>query len=113
MSALPPQNLRAHIPELTLEICWSETDVARLPFRQLRGLCPCANCVNELSGERTFFPEDADPQVQPQRMELVGNYALRFHWSDGHHTGIYTWDYLRRICANQRQDGTVQHTHYT
>jgi DUF971 family protein len=30
-------------------------------------------------------------------MELVGNYALQLWWDDGHNTGIYTWDYLRRM----------------
>ena len=33
-----------------------------------------------------------------QNIELVGNYALLPTWDDGHHTGIYTWEYLRRLC---------------
>jgi DUF971 family protein len=33
-----------------------------------------------------------------ERVELVGNYALQFFWDDGHHTGLYTWDYLYRLC---------------
>jgi DUF971 family protein len=31
-------------------------------------------------------------------MQLVGNYALRIHWSDGHHQGLYTWRHLRDLC---------------
>lgn len=33
-----------------------------------------------------------------ERVEIVGNYALQFVWDDGHNSGIYTWDYLYRLC---------------
>jgi DUF971 family protein len=33
-----------------------------------------------------------------ENLELVGNYALQPFWDDGHHTGLYTWDYLKRLC---------------
>lgn len=33
-----------------------------------------------------------------ERVARVGNYALQFFWEDGHHTGLYTWDYLKRLC---------------
>lgn len=100
MTAETPQNLRALLQDGILEIQWTPQNCARIPFRELRGLCPCASCVNELSGERTFFSHQAAPDVHPQHMELVGNYAMKIHWSDGHRTGIYTWDYLRRIGAS-------------
>ena len=35
---------------------------------------------------------------QAQNVAQVGNYALQFHWDDGHNAGIYTWDYLYRLC---------------
>ena len=35
---------------------------------------------------------------------LVGNYALQFTWDDGHHTGIYTWEYLYQICPQDESD---------
>lgn len=43
---------------------------------------------------------DLDPTrpYTAQKLELVGNYALQFFWDDGHHTGIYTWDYLYHLC---------------
>ena len=40
-------------------------------------------------------------RVIAERVELVGNYALQFFWSDGHNTGIYTWDYLYRLCPTE------------
>jgi DUF971 family protein len=103
MSALPPHNLRAHIADLAFEIHWSASDSVTIPFRELRGMCPCANCVNELSGERTFFAANAQPDVQPVRMDLVGNYAVRISWNDGHHTGLYTWEYLKQITQMMQQ----------
>ncbi len=33
-----------------------------------------------------------------ESLEVIGNYALQFFWDDGHHTGIYTWEYLHRLC---------------
>jgi DUF971 family protein len=41
---------------------------------------------------------------QVEKLELVGNYALQFIWNDGHHTGIYTWDYLYRLCPDEKLD---------
>ncbi len=76
----------------------------------LRGLCPCANCVNEFTGERTFFPEDASEDIRPDKMELVGNYAVKVYWSDGHSSGLYTWKYLRSIQSElARQAEQQQH----
>ena len=43
-------------------------------------------------------PASVDPGVYPLEIEYVGRYALRFQWSDGHSTGIYPFDMLRRIC---------------
>jgi DUF971 family protein len=38
-----------------------------------------------------------------ESLELVGNYALQPFWDDGHHTGLYTWDYLKRLCPAESQ----------
>lgn len=40
---------------------------------------------------------------------LVGNYALQFAWDDGHHTGIYTWEYLKRLCPPEAAKGDPTH----
>lgn len=92
-----PEALRAVLAEQAIEIRWNGGLMAKIPFRELRGLCPCANCVNELTGERIFFADQASQDIRPKKMELVGNYATRIHWSDGHHTGLYTWDYLKEL----------------
>ena len=64
----------------------------------LRQLCPCAGCVDELTGVRTLRPEAVDEGVYPTAIHYVGRYALQFVWSDGHSTGIYTFDRLRERC---------------
>ena len=108
MSTPPPRNLRAHVADLSFEIQWTEAESFHIPFRELRGMCPCANCVNELSGERTFFATDARADVQPVRMDLVGNYAVRIIWNDGHQTGLYTWEYLKQVTRTLRQANQPQ-----
>jgi hypothetical protein len=59
--------------------------------------CPCAGCVDEMTGRRILREEDVADDVHPLAIEYVGRYALRFDWSDGHGTGIFPFEYLRRL----------------
>jgi len=79
----------------TLEIVWEDGKSSRYRVFDLRCACPCAGCVDEMTGERLLDPKRIRPDVRPVRVESVGNYALRIVWSDGHDSGIYTWDRLR------------------
>ena len=79
-------------------IRWADGHESVYPARTLRGRCPCAMCVSETTGERLVFEDHVDPGVTIQAARTVGHYALHFDWSDGHTTGIYSFDYLRRIC---------------
>ncbi|MAT15998.1 MAG: hypothetical protein CMJ46_12095 [Planctomyces sp.] len=101
--AAPPQNIRALKDKSLMELVWSAERTDELPFQFLRGRCPCANCVNELTGVRMVGPEKIDPGVHPVKMGFSGNYALTMEWSDGHHTGLYTWDYLETLCDEARE----------
>ena len=69
------------------------------PARELRLACPCAACVDEMSGRQLLDPAGVAPSVRPVSLELVGAYGLRVNWSDGHATGIYTFDRLRAACT--------------
>lgn len=80
-----------------LRISWKDGAVAEYVPYELRLLCPCAGCVDEMTGVRTLKPEDVDDTVYPTAIHYVGRYALQFVWSDGHSTGIYTFEYLRDI----------------
>ena len=77
-----------------LKISWNNGKQSLITFRELRYLCPCAICVDEGTGQRKISREDVDANVVPARIETVGNYAIRIHWSDGHDTGLYSYDYL-------------------
>ncbi len=80
-----------------LMIRWGDGVVATYIPRYLRLLCPCAGCVDEMSGVRTLRPEHVAQDVYPTAIHYVGKYALQFVWSDRHDTGFFTWEYLREI----------------
>jgi DUF971 family protein len=77
---------------------WNDGHVGSYPSWYLRERCPCASCVDELSGIRRIEPGTIPSTLERISVVPVGNYALNFGWSDGHSTGIYTFDYLREIC---------------
>jgi ATP-binding protein involved in chromosome partitioning len=68
------------------------------PARSLRLICPCAGCVEEMSGRPLLDPATVLSDIKPVSVQLVGAYGLRINWSDGHSTGIYTFEQLLRTC---------------
>lgn len=97
MSSAVPESIRAFRDQGYLEISWPGPRVAHYPFFFLRCECPCAACVNEFTGERTLNPAMIPKDVAPSQIEFAGNYALKIFWSDGHYTGLYSWDHLSRL----------------
>lgn len=81
-----------------LRITWADGRVCDYESARLRRACPCAQCVNEWTGQRTLKPEAVADEVEIGEVEIVGRYALNFRWSDGHETGIYSFQYLRDLC---------------
>ena len=81
-----------------LRVTWADGHVCRYAAAGLRRLCPCAQCVNEFTGERVLRAEAVSDDLRIEDVEIVGRYALTFRWSDGHDTGIYSFRYLREIC---------------
>jgi DUF971 family protein len=102
-----PQNITLNKSERFLEIIWRDETACRYPLSQLREACPCVEC----RGGHQFMGPKFDPDniltLTPKRsydivdIQMVGNYAIQPTWDDGHQTGIYTWDYLRKLCPNQ------------
>ena len=87
----------------TIEIEWEQgAHTGRFRARDLRLACPCAECVEEMSGRSLLDPARVPEDVRPLQIELVGAYGLKVRWSDGHGTGIYTFDWLRRDCPCAR-----------
>lgn len=103
-SAIRPTGITLDKPNAVLEIRWNDGVVCRYPLSHLREACPCVEC----RGGHAFMGREHDPDdilvLKPKRsytiegIEQIGNYAIQPSWDDGHHTGIYTWDYLRRLC---------------
>lgn len=83
-----------------LRIRWKDGGVSDYPPRYLRLMCPCAGCIDEFTGRPLVNPAAVPMDVHPTAIHYVGDYAIRFDWSDGHHTGIYPWDYLRDISTS-------------
>jgi DUF971 family protein len=100
MQPKSPRDLQALSDQQILRVVWSDREDA-LPYRFLRGECGCAQCVNEWTGERMLDPATIAESISIERMELVGNYAVRIAWSDGHSTGLYTWERLRELGTAQ------------
>jgi len=80
-----------------VELGWRDGETVRIPFRWLRGHCPCAVCVSETTGQRMVGVDDVPPEIEPVAAGFVGNYAQKIQWSDGHDTGLYSWDWLDRL----------------
>lgn len=92
-----PQAIEPTEDGARLRIRWGDGAVAEYEPRHLRMKCPCAGCVDEMTGIRTLLPEHVPEGVYPEAIHYVGRYALQFMWSDGHSTGIYPFEYLRRL----------------
>jgi len=93
-----PQNIRALQEEGVLEICWSEPDIVKIPYKALRCSCPCAGCVNEFTGQIMLDPDTIPEDIKLTNVSFTGNYALKISWDGGHDTGLYTWERLKSIC---------------
>lgn len=86
-----------------VKIVWKDGHASEYGLDYLRDACPCATCT----GAHGAPPRAAQaaspfqlykPALKMLGAEPVGSYALRIAWSDGHSTGIYSWEHLRGIC---------------
>jgi DUF971 family protein len=90
-----------------ISIDWADKHHSEFPLAYLRDECPCASCTGSHGTEpqkSSYGAPAADPfpmykpALKMVKVEPMGNYAVQIHWSDGHSSGIYSWDYLRKIC---------------
>ncbi len=82
---------------------WNDGRQDRLDFEYLRNHCPCATCVDEWSGHRRSLTLLLPSAFAPKQLVPIGNYGVQIHWSDGHETGIYSHQLLRRLARQQEQ----------
>lgn len=85
--------------EHDVKIRWKDGRDIVYPARFLRLECPCAMCVDELTGMRRLEESSVPGDVHPVAIHPVGRYAIQIYWSDGHSTGIYTWERLRELIS--------------
>ncbi len=103
-----PKTLTKH--DNAFKIQWKDGHTSRYPYPYLRQWCPCADCDITRHGGKDvhslFSPQgdgdatliEVSPDILPVDIQLVGRYALRFCWNDGHGTGIYPFEQLREMC---------------
>ena len=103
MQGARPVNVTADRTQQTLIINWSDGHESQYSFDGLRQACPCVEC----RGGHVHMGQPPDARqirdapitaLDLESVEAVGAYALQFTWSDGHSTGIYSWEWLRLAC---------------
>ena len=98
--AIKPTNIHADRPARTLTIEWSDGHSSAFDLTDLRWLCPCAYCRGEAGqpGWLDSNPTLTQDQLALADLKLTGNYALQPVWEDGHSSGYYSFEHLRRNC---------------
>jgi DUF971 family protein len=96
-----PNNVVVHQQSKVLELSYEDGNVYRLPFELLRVLSPSAEVQGHGPGQETL--QTGKREVLIANLEPVGHYALKPSFSDGHDSGLYSWDFLRFLCENQDQ----------
>lgn len=91
--------------EQEVSITWSDASETKYSAPQLRRACPCATCVNEWTGEKILRAENIPDDLTFGHISIVGRYALNFHFSDGHDTGIFSFEYLHSLAGPSASPG--------
>jgi len=94
-------SLTAHSQSRVLEIAFSDGAQFRIPFELLRIYSPSAEVQGHGPGQEVL--QTGKRQVELMGLEPVGNYAVQPSFSDGHDTGIFSWDYLYSLGSRQAQ----------
>ena len=81
----------------SLRIAWADGHRSEYDNRVLREHCPCAVC-RERPGRSLPLAAGQGQEIYPLQLSVVGRYALSIQWSDGHDTGIYSYQTLRELC---------------
>ena len=104
-----PAEIKVHVTTgAGVDISWADGHRSHYDFAFLREMCPCAMC-NDERAKKQDAPEppsapskDLFPMFKPKpradAAKAIGNYALQIDFTDGHTTGIYSFEYLRTIC---------------
>jgi DUF971 family protein len=105
-----PMDVKIHVSTgKGVDITWSDGHASHYDFPYLRDLCPCALCNDEREKRGKFSNATGGtalpmfkPKVTAKGASAVGSYAVQIQFSDGHTTGIYSFEHLREICPCER-----------
>jgi DUF971 family protein len=105
-----PKALASHGTD-QVKITWNDDRIGYIPWSKLRSNCPCAMCNEDrhritaplakptsVGLSLTVLKEAPQSDIKPQALTPLGNYAYKIVWSDGHDTGIYTFEFLHSLC---------------
>ncbi len=95
-----PTEIKLHQKSRVVEISFADGKSFRLPCEFLRVYSPSAEVRGHGPGQETLQTGKQDVEIQ--KIEPVGTYAVQLHFSDGHNTGIYSWDMLYDYGVNQQ-----------
>jgi len=105
-----PISIKVHVSTGTgVDITWADGHSSHYEFAYLRDECPCATCNDERGKKEAFKSLSTGfasspvlpmfkPKPRAQAATQVGNYAIQISFTDGHSTGIYSYEHLRSIC---------------
>src|SRR5687767_8364352 len=96
-----PISLTVHQQSRVLEVAYSDGASFRIPFELMRVCSPSAEVKGHGPGQEVLQTGKRDVLVSA--LEPIGNYAVRPVFSDGHDSGIFSWDYLYRLGAEQER----------
>ena len=103
-----PKDVKVHVSSgAGVDVVWSDGHRSHYDFPFLREECPCATCNDQRAKKKSAPVPSAGagsvlpiyrPKITARAAKPLGNYALQFDFSDGHSSGIYSYDHLRTIC---------------
>jgi DUF971 family protein len=94
-----PTEIKLHQKSRVMEISFSDGRQFRLPYEYLRVYSPSAEVRGHGPGQEVL--QTGKRAIEVRSLEAVGSYAVQPEFSDGHSTGIYSWEYLYELGENQ------------
>jgi ATP-binding protein involved in chromosome partitioning len=89
-------------------VLWEDGRQGDFDVRDLRLACPCALCVEEMSGQPLLDPSKVRPDIAPVTVTSVGSYGITIKWNDGHSTGIYSYESLRTLAESGNRESAEE-----
>ena len=93
LEAFTPVDINVQNEAHQIHILWADGKDSHIPIQRVRGYCPCAECQGH--GTHVVWQENRVSQILDTK--LVGQYAIHFQFSDGHHTGLFRFEHLRKL----------------